>query len=533
MLCSPHRAENVLYAGDYQDPSGHNFTVDIRYLANIDPKLASSTLLDRVTVDALEESYKAVYREAYSLRLCSWAPDKGFWVSLLGPKVVVRAKDKTMLGNRPVPTTRKVEKLLEAAQAPNSRGSGESLENPTSHVETWIERLHLADVGSAAGTASAVRHLLDAQASSTAQSVAASEDLIDFANEPLQECHDTSVAASEIISVQTDHTPEAQDQIPTPCQDLLTPSREERGMSDGNPDAEFQSDGGSGSCLSFTGDDCLIDFLAAVRTTTPTDAPEPSIHWEMPSLIPSLTDDHEDAAASVSDPGSESVQSRSSDGLLATKDFIDEVEAAITRLLESGPYRRGRVAVRAELGRAILVGADESGVAFNDPSTPSNGWKKSELIKKLDHGYGTNHGIHFTKVLSTYGCDIEDMIKATDQHGVRLWAQEPSRTWTTYTFHCNRRLMGGFIVDIEDHGPSSGGVLVSSVRLQHDQLNADTSMPAYIHAIRHHWDVQIVTSHVDLDEITRENEAFANMLLQSLSVLYVVPHFHPPLLDLH
>ncbi len=520
----------MVYAEDYQDPAGPNFTADIRYLANIDPKLASSTLLDRLTVNNLEEFYEAVYRDSSSIRLCSWAPDKNGWVSLLGPKVDVQHKDKSILGNRPVPTTRRVDKILNAAQDFSSHGPIQGL-STASHVETWIERLQLDDHGSA-GVASAVRHLVQDQAANAAESVDASDDLIDLDDQPLQQCHEIPVAvAAETVAEQTSLAPGVHHQITATSRALSTASQGEKSMPSENQAVKTPRNERGVKGLSFTGTDCLIDLLAAVRTTTPTTAPGPGICWEMPSLIPSPTAHGEDGPASVPDPDSESAQSRNSDGLLATAEFIHEIEAAMARVLEIGPYRRGRVAVRAELGRAILPQADATGIAFNNANTPSDGWKKSDLITRLNHGYGVNHHIHFTKVLSTYACDIEDMINSTDANGGRLWAQEPSRAWVSYTFHCDQRLKGdprGFIVDIEDHGPSSGGVLVSSVRLQNKTFNADGSIPVYVHAIRHHWDMQIVTSHVNPEEIERGSDYFANTLLQSLSISYVVPHLHLP-----
>lgn len=190
------------------------------------------------------------------------------------------------------------------------------------------------------------------------------------------------------------------------------------------------------------------------------------------------------------------------------------------RLLQLGPYRRGKVAVCAELGRAILEGVHESGLAFNDVNTPSNGWKKPELVKKLNQSYGMNKGIQFTKVLSTYACDIEDMINITSPNGTRLWAQKPSRAWTIYSFHCALRSTDNliqFIVDIEDDGTSSG-VLSYSVRPHHDPPCADRSMPVYVHAIRRHWDMQIVLSQIKSDRTAKAYECFAKTLLQSLSI---------------
>ncbi|KAG7293289.1 hypothetical protein NEMBOFW57_003335 [Staphylotrichum longicolle] len=173
-------AENVLYAEDYVEPGGAEFTADVRYLVNIDPKLASSTLLDRVLVDSLEESYKTLYRAGSSIRLCSWAPDKGFRVSLLGPKVNVHPKDRTTLGNRPIVTARTVGELAAVTGEVGLAQMPQSLDT-TRQVETWIERLSVQP-DSVPGP---VQSLLDAQVADRSEAVSTSEDLIDLIDEPL------------------------------------------------------------------------------------------------------------------------------------------------------------------------------------------------------------------------------------------------------------------------------------------------------------------------------------------------------------
>ena len=486
----------MLYVDNYEDASGPNFTIDIRYLANIEPKLASSTLLDRVTVDNLEEAYKTVYRKAASLRLCSWDPEKDAWVSLLGPKVEVGHKDRTLMENRPLTHTIKFSQLMAATRSTPSF-------HPGSYVKNWIEKLELDDVGFV--ITGATRPVLDGQPAGRASSAAATEDLID------------------LTDGQANMAPEDQHQVSTTRRDLSASFLEEPEMSSGNPTSQLESSAGRGDEISFTGDDCLVDCLAAVKTTTPTDALRRSILWTMPSLIPSPRSDDEDGDGRSSESGIMGFQTRNSDALLATKEFVDDVEAAMVGLLEMGPYRRGRVAVRAELGRAILEEVDDSGLAFNDASTPSDGWKKSLLVKSLNQNYGTDRGIHFTKVLSTFACDVEDMINTTDAKGARLWSQEPYRIWTVYSFYCGlgfRQGQWSFILDVE-HDGTREGQFSCSIRPRHDLPSVDKPMPVYVHAARHHWDVQIVTTHVKPDDVEGANIDFANTLLESLRIQYV------------
>lgn len=579
----------MLYAEDYVDPGETGFTADVRYFANIDPRLASSTLLDRVLVGSLNESYKALYRAGSSIRLCPWAPDKGFRVSLFGPKVDVYPKDRTRLSNRPAVSARAVGKLVDVAEEVILPQLPQSL-NTSRQVETWIERLSVH----ADSVPSPVQPLLDARAFGRSETVSTSENLIDLTDEPLT-YHLAMATTSDTKADPMDPDPTTSAHISLTSRDLSATLQAVPGMSSGNLVSRVQCDGGDGGEFAFTGDDCLVDLLAAVKTTSPTETLRSSIHWEMPSLIPVPTGSEEhghtetdsDGATSVvvgsetqtTDPGTSSqmdqrrpqqaptskkknrkkkgsqstkkqapehkVENRKvsrpselassgtqpsqlpglaftpedSGHFLATEDFVREIEASVLRQLYAGPYRRGRVEVRAELGRAILEEVDASGVSFNNVTTPSNGWRKLDLIKRLNTHHRENQNIHFTKILSIYACDIEDMIN-TRTAGTRLWEQAPACSWTIYSFHCSLRSaeqLGRFIVDIEDDGTSSG-VFSYSIRLHNDTPSQDKPLPIFVHAIRRHWDVRIVTSHVTTDGVELAYGSFARALLLSLGV---------------
>lgn len=581
----------MLYAEDYVEPGGAESTADVRYLVNIDPKLASSTLLDRVLVDSLEESYKTLYRAGSSIRLCSWAPDKGFRVSLFGPKVNVHPEDRTTLSNRPIVTARTVGELAAVTDEVGPTPTLQSLDT-TRQVETWIERLSVQ----ADSVPGPIQSLLNAQVADRSETVSTSEDLIDLTDEPLT--YRLAMAPTLGTKVeQMDSTTTISTHIPFTCRDLSATIQVAPGMSGGNFISKVRSNGEGGVELAFTGDDCLVDLLTAVKTTSPTDTLRSSIHWEMASLIPPPTDgedyghietdSEQDTSVVVrsethtTDPetrsqidegcpeqataskkkknrkkrkgaqstkpqvperqiGNREVSRRSelasqdtqpsrlpsvasgpqdSGRLSATDYFVREIEASMLRHLYAGSYRRGRVEVRAELGRAVLGEMDASGLSFNDARTPSNGWGKLDLVKRLNTHHRENQNIHFTKILSTYACDIEDMIN-TKSDRTRLWEDAPASAWTIYSFHCYLRSAeqsDRFIVDIEDDGTSSG-VFSYSIRLHNDTPNRDKPLPIFIHAIRRHWDVQIVTSHVKADEIEIAYGPFARSLLLSLGV---------------
>ncbi|AEO70132.1 uncharacterized protein THITE_2036687, partial [Thermothielavioides terrestris NRRL 8126] len=576
----PPMAEHLAYAEDYVEPGPDEFTADIRYLANIDPVLVSSTLLDRVTVESLAASYQMIYREGASLRLCFWVPEKSCRVSLLGPKVPFRHKDKSTLGNRPTIIQIDRGKVTFIAGEAN-----DSVENPSPETEnldeTWTEPEPLGSATDAAYT------IPDGDNTETNFDEFTDEEVVDSDDEPSASNHRTpSATASGPIVKQADSISGVDEISNLDLSSSATHLTDVKASGDGAGLGEKEQDE-----LAFTGTNCLVDMLAAVQTVTPSSDLSSCLKWTMAPLIPWPSENngkegsesdpktfHSDkvsgaggnengtqtSGASYMSPhaqrfmeylksGAEDFKSmkshdaaqqpedptivgpsalsrpgvhpcppsdlRSGGGLLATDSFIKETEAAIARLLSLGPYRRGKVAVRAEFGRAILEVTDPSGVAFNDETTPSNGWRKSDLLTNMRMGFGGNRNIHFTKILSTYASDIVDMIN-TKLDGAQLWSREPSRAWTTYSFYCiprSRENSRRFIIDVEDDG-SSGNVLRYSIRGDGDDplSTEQPSLPVYIHAIRRHWDLSIVVSHVNTEELHEAYGIFANYLLQTL-----------------
>lgn len=565
-----------MYAEDYVDPvkpgfePEFEFTVDIRYITNIDPKLASSTLLDPASANKLDEAYMMIYQQACSMRLCRWAPDLGYYVSLFGPKVDDKPKNRTILGNRPTVSTKSVDSLL--ATGESSPAVRNQDQQTTSHVENWIEEV---DVEPMAGTAHLI---LDAQVADPHPVMGTDEDLIDFDDNPISYHAIPPKTSSGTTTEKLNKTPTTEKQASSLCHKSAT-LRPEVGTSRAGSVSKARCE------LAFTGDDSLIDMLAAIEIASPDDALGSSINWAMPPLIPSSTGDgnsigsteqlpvaahggiqnrsptpslqtrkrrSEQAKAGEnnldatrtprekkatlqaekpSQPLSLSSRISNSDPLLATESFVTEIEAAITRFLTMGPYRRRNVAVRAELGRTILEVVAPSGLAYNAANTPSNGWAKPILVKQLNRDYGRNEGISFTKVLSTYAYDLEDMINMKAD-GARLWEEKPSRAWTTYSFRCALRSAENlcrFIVDVEDDGASSDG-FSCSIRAHSDAPRAHQQLPIYVHAICRHWDLRIMESHADTDEFGERYHSFATMLMDSLSITYVTaqslaPHF--------
>lgn len=545
---------------------------DMRYLANIDPRLVTSTLLDRAIVDNLEESYRRIYEQGASIRLCCWDPDKRCWVSFFGPKVAPRSSGSRILVNRPTVSAKDVSNLGAGPElaTPGQKQSHEA----RAHVASWIEGLPDTTRPGAAGN---VGLPTDGASAPIPSTVSLGGGLDSRAPETpamvrltASQRHGPSVTATPGNDDSTPPTPKPDLKIDTKIASisqkfsntqLAVPRPTVPGA---RPEAQPSKQ--ATSELSFTGPECLIDMLDAVETVSSDTSPLRSvIHWGMPALIPSPCgceeakdtetdlvtglDKHPfmgylkssatdfqptgnlEPSLEIETPPLSSPETPMSGDILPAQPmdshsrdpsqssnpnkFNDVVERAMVRLLSTAPYRRGRVALRAEFGRAILGGLDESALAFNASHAESNGWAEGELLRDLNAQYAQGKNLHFTKVLTTYGWDVEDMVE-TKTKETRLWEQRPARCWATYSFHCVMSDMDGvkFIVDIEDAG-SNDAQFTYSVRMS---STSPGSKPVYIHAIQHHWDVRITLTHTDSEKLETAFGAFAESLLQSLSV---------------
>ncbi|KAL2016941.1 hypothetical protein VTK56DRAFT_2817 [Thermocarpiscus australiensis] len=601
MSASRLRIKHLAYTEGYSDNASGDFKADIRYLANIDPELVSSTLLDRLTVQNLGISYQKLFQEGASIRLCQWDPFKQYWVSLLGPKVDRRPSKKHIMGNRPTISAKKVYEL------PTTIGNL-ALDQRTqfkTQVATWIEGVpdEVDSVPSSESDVSSTvpRHPLDDDyplgrvPEFICSTEIATEDLI-VIDEPNEDGHartpmDPSLSATpagykveannagpQSVSAEIPCSPIDDDQIPSLPWDVSEASFAHRAAV---PTIESKQQGQNG--LEFTGPDCLIDMLDTIETVSSGDTLTSRINWDMPPLIPSSVNgtesteeddlhghssasdsrpakeenptsppaiptrtrasaDSRDATARVAvpgpavsvskgpawaetqatQPGNIHVEPKSTEQLPAASSFAEEIEGAMTRLLYTGPYRRGKLSLRAEFGRAIFGGMDVSGLAFNDASVPSNGWEKKVLLSRLDAEYGKHDKLHFTRILSTRASDVEDMINTvyTKSNTIGLWDRDPSSVWTVYSFYCTLRAAEKtvkFIVDVKDDGISPNPFSYAT-RLDLDAQSAHGPVPIYVHAIRRHWDLRIILSHTDTENTEKAFGPFARTLLQSLSV---------------
>ncbi|KAK4147864.1 uncharacterized protein C8A04DRAFT_33948 [Dichotomopilus funicola] len=559
---------HVVYAENHAKEDAPGFTADIRYLANIDPKLASSTLVDHTLVEQLDETYKMIYRQGCSIRVCLWAPSRNCYVSMFGPKVDVRLRDRTILRRPPTMTFRVAERV---------EFVGEEAIAAANMVNEWIDRI-------APAAHDEPNPVTETRPVAGEREIGGRGDLLDFANGGQASClgtPDTTISGS--LSKRPKPIDSAADPIQAPRQNLAALGIKQDitalNMPTGSRDLE----------LPFTGDDCLVDMFAAVQTSA-VGSPVEKVKWGMSPLIPSPAETprsgsaapdrqapgrrgnptqtldreppaprsdfrHPQSGATERPTGSvkttssatgqttksvdagdsvnlrrpspmqhqhRAVATKSEDErpgqMFVTEEFVDELEGALTRHLSIGPYRRGNVTFRAEFGRIILEEIDPSGLAFNCAETASHGWTKAELLSNLNNDLRENKNILFTKVLSTYAYDIEDMIN-TKVDGNRLWEDKPKHVRAVYSFHCSLRSekeLSPFIIDIEDN--DSGGGFTYTARTAYDAPGAVKQVPVYIHSICRHWDLRVVTSHIQTDDVDAMYGAFAKYLINSLSI---------------
>ncbi|KAL2257859.1 hypothetical protein VTK26DRAFT_9076 [Humicola hyalothermophila] len=598
--------DHIVYAEDYVDPTSDRFRADLRYLANIDLKLVSSTLFDRIIAVDLETSYRRTYEQGASIRLCRWDENRENWFSFFGPDVAPKCSGHRIFVNRPTVSAKTVDSLGHGPRLTASRQQ-QSHEVRT-QVASWIEALPDSVVSGVGGHVGGSADQLPASIATTG-SVSKKQD-----ND-----HDEAPAVICLTAPQAYAAPAtAKRGIVDPLSAGATPrisgdarsastSRKVKapltapGLANSGNWSKGQVSKQESSKIPFTGPDCLIDMLDAVETVSSGSSLKSSIRWEMPPLIPppsgnekgkgaetnksapsasskSLADRTNDQATSdlpaptppttgvqgyemekrrfmaylksgatgfkptkkKNDPpevetrpvsGPETLFSRNKTQPTGSSNtqtdhghhpstsqvrFDPKVEAAIVRLLSRASYRRGNLSLKAEFGRVILHGLEPESVAFNPADKPANGWTKKDLLEALNVDYGQGKSLDFTKVLTTYAWDVEDMIDIKSNE-TRLWEQKPTRSWVTYSFHCAISGMNGisFIVDVEDNGSSSNDIFTYSIR-QPGRSRALT--PVYVHAIQHHWDVRIVLTHADTETLETAFGAFARTLLHSLSI---------------
>ncbi|KAK3398068.1 hypothetical protein B0T20DRAFT_454094 [Sordaria brevicollis] len=132
----------VPYTEGYKDHLLKEFKSDIRFLANIDPKLPSSTLLDPMLFPDLSREYACMYHVGSSIRLCPYSSVLGTHTSLFGPAILDRKSNNGRLKPRPV-SAAKSELILNDISAASGDGTSvkRNVVDPTKNVDNWLDSI--------------------------------------------------------------------------------------------------------------------------------------------------------------------------------------------------------------------------------------------------------------------------------------------------------------------------------------------------------------------------------------------------------
>jgi hypothetical protein len=175
---------------------------------------------------------------------------------------------------------------------------------------------------------------------------------------------------------------------------------------------------------------------------------------------------------------------------------------------------RGKVDLRADLGRILITGMDYTGLAFNPPGTQSNGWKMDTLLQLLNQGSHrvASHSVAFTRMLSQCGADIESLLTTIDiATGQGLWkAQTEAHESVFYSFHCVSK-GESFFLDVE--ADKNAGKFDYALR-----SGRDDSEPVWIHCTLRSWDVRVVMSQANTQLLEAKHGEFARSLIDCFVV---------------
>jgi len=550
--------QHLVYVEDYYDPSPGGWQADMRYMTNIDEKLTTSTLIDWRTVANLKAFYEEMYKQGASIRLCLYSGADRQWYPLLGPQVPSKTVVKFALEHRPTVPLREGQNL-EMIEVPPPREP--CVLDPKLLITTWDEvNGEVTKTAPAAPPTTPAPELAEEVAQQQPAEVLAPATVAP-PTAPLravsptlsrngsndsdeEEIDEDSFDENEFV-VTTKIVSKSKLPAPPPANKNFK-QRPQKGISSQNQKTPnyleddlpvpnyiaYQAQLGSSGTTPTRGN-TLNRGNTPGRVSTPVQGVDNRARFGTPSLS------YQPAQSRLGNRCAQTMNTPLPKNLGVIPDYFKtELTTAIKQLLESGPKRRGTLTLRAEFGRAIFLGADETGLAFNDEDSPSDPWIKERLLRRLGNEYHAHVAYHFTKVLSTYGSDIKEMLDL-EWEGKRMWNPTPMKTWTVYSFRCRFVLPKKeeeeenevqpvpepepetpqktpepieFIVEIEETG--QGNPLSYHVR----PVKVGGPLPVTIHAIRRHWDLQIAFTHVITDKAEQVFGSVAQALLKSFSV---------------
>lgn len=496
---------HLLWTEAYKEKEGFEMTFDTRFLSNIDPAFIGATYLDLGPRADSVEDYEML-AEAITLRLCRYDENRACHTSLIGPKIKSRGGASLKVGGRRYTVRDRAgarKKLFGAgigAMNPACIGPerkdavAEPTESPYEggEVETWLDQLEesygIATPSSNQG-AGAAAELPSALGSNTLVGLDGPADSL-ASHTAGQKSYERSLSHN-LGLLDLDDPFIASEPVSGPVTFPMGPLKRH----DGNSSTTSASKARNAGSHSVEGD------VEAQETSRAGGAAAAS---KRNASRGSSATHASTARKSTARPETAAAQ-------LAPW-FILDINTAVRNLVAAGPYLRGKVSLRADLGRILITGMDYTALAFNGPGSESNGWKKDTLLGILNQGSrsATGHGVTFTKMLTQDGDDIEYMLGTTDiATGTQLWKCEATER-VVYSFYCVSKGQS-FLMDLEVD--ESGSKFNYSLRTKQDD-----KPPIWVHCTLRSWDARLVLSHVDTHALEATYGEFARSFVNSFAV---------------
>ncbi|KAK5657128.1 hypothetical protein OQA88_3656 [Cercophora sp. LCS_1] len=182
-----------------------------------------------------------------------------------------------------------------------------------------------------------------------------------------------------------------------------------------------------------------------------------------------------------------------------------DLDTAIGAMAVHGPYLRGKLSLRAEFGRILLVHVPKEYASLAKETY------QSDMVRMLNKHYGNSEApSHFTKVLTNHGPDmLNGMLRCKTQNR-EIWNERPleGKTDIVYWFFCKGSDGTEFVVKIKDLG-AENAFWYSLHRVSGAGID-------FYNAVH---DLQIVLTQHEPQALEEKFGDFARDLLKSLRIL--------------
>ncbi|KAK1764637.1 hypothetical protein QBC33DRAFT_457042 [Phialemonium atrogriseum] len=476
---------HIFNTESYVDNSHETFFADARYIGNITPALLTTTLLDRRLYNDPAVAYPALPR-AISLRLCQFDERKQYHVSLLGPAI------KTV---HPPPRSTK-SRVRTRLFGLGYRVRAEKGRGP--NAREWI-----------AGPGQGVNAGFPTQASQEHPALEQEEDK-------------SAQVENWLIDISTNGGPQPADSVALDemkaVLEKLAPSKSQtkRTAEELKSIKDFPT---ASSPISFGMGALVPEPTSSAMQLGPESKSPVKTALERQSGLQIPAADNTAKEAERKDSVKGTVQKKANARAAAgvhiverpdySSQFAPKMDDAIRQLVAKGPYLPGKITLRADFGRVLLRGIDESALNFRAEGSRSNGWPLEILSQRLRECKGTS----FTKILTTDGVDVEYLVGIRDARtGQLLWNPEPTNR-TIYSFACTagqgNKNKEQFFLDIDGTEDAFTYVLRGK--------NEDKA-PIWVHGLLRNWDFRVAMSHTNVAELENKFGPFARSLVANLQV---------------